>query len=71
MPEVVVRRRFSRSVKNFFWEYQPIVDSWHWFDNTDSQPVTIAFRTGSKPRLINRGNYQRLIKRSGTKDARS
>jgi predicted ABC-type ATPase len=71
IPEPVVRRRFDRSVGNFFREYQPIVDSWHLFDNTGSTPVTIAFRTGGKPRIIDRDEYQRLIKRYGSKDTNS
>ncbi len=71
IPEPVVRRRFDRSVGNFFREYQPIVDSWHLFDNTASTPVTIAFRTGGKPRIIDRDQYQRLIKRHGSKDTNS
>lgn len=66
-----MRRRFHRSIGNFFREYQPIVDSWHLFDNTASMPVTIAFRTGAKPLIINREKYQRLIQRYGSKDSNS
>jgi predicted ABC-type ATPase len=68
VPETVVRRRFNRSMGNFFREFQPIVDSWHLFDNTESMPVTIAFRTGGKPRIINREKYQGLIRRYGSKE---
>ena len=63
VPQEVVRRRFDRSVGNFFREYQLIVDSWHLFDNTGSTPVTIAFKTGVKPRIINRDKYRKLIQR--------
>jgi predicted ABC-type ATPase len=63
VPEQVVRRRFDRSLGNFFREYQPIVDSWHLFDNTGSTPVTIAFKTGVKPRIINPDKYRGLIQR--------
>lgn len=34
VPEAVVRRRYDRSVRNLFREYQPLVDSWYLFDNT-------------------------------------
>jgi predicted ABC-type ATPase len=71
IPELVVRRRFDRSLGNFFREYQPIVDSWHLFDNTGSTPVTIAFRTGTKPRIIDRDTYQRLMTSYGGKHANS
>ena len=43
---------FDRSVGNFFREYQPVVDSSYLFDDTGSTPLTIAFRTGSKPRTL-------------------
>lgn len=71
VPESAVRRRFDRSLSNFFREYQPVVDSWHLFDNTGSAPVTIAFRTERKPRIMNRDKYQRLIRRYGSKDTNS
>jgi predicted ABC-type ATPase len=70
VPETVVRRRFHRSIGNFFREYRPIVDSWHLFDNTGSTPATIAFRTGSKTRIINRDKYESLIKSYGIKDTK-
>ena len=71
VPEPVVRRRFDRSISNFFREYQAIVDSWHLFDNTGSMPMTIAFRAGVKPRIIKRDKYERLIRRYGSKDTKS
>jgi predicted ABC-type ATPase len=71
VPELVVRRRFDRSLDNFFREYQPIVDSWHLFDNTGSTPVTIAFKTGAKPRIIDRDKYRKLIRRYGSERTNS
>jgi predicted ABC-type ATPase len=68
IPELVVRRRFDRSLGNFFREYQPTVDSWHLFDNTGSTPVTIAFSEGAKPRIIDSDKYQGLIKHYGAKN---
>src|SRR5215472_6488596 len=51
VPENVVRRRFDRSVRNFFHEYQPLVDSWYLFDNTGTKPVAIAFKTRNRLRI--------------------
>src|SRR5258708_3765696 len=39
VPETVVRRRFTRSISNFFREYSPLADSWYLFDNTSTKPV--------------------------------
>lgn len=65
VPEAVVRRRFDRSIRNFFREYQPLVDSWYLFDNTDTNPVLIAFRKRKRVRIMNRGMYDTLISRYG------
>ena len=37
-----VRRRFKRSIRNFFELYQPLVDSWMLFNNAGSIPALIA-----------------------------
>jgi predicted ABC-type ATPase len=67
VPEAVVRRRFDRSVGNFFREYQQLVDSWYLFDNTSTKPVAIAFKKGAKLRIMDSETYQSLIVRYGKK----
>lgn len=67
MPEAVVRRRFDRSVSNFFREYQPLVDSRYLLDNTSTEPIAIAFKKGSRLRIIRREVYQSLIMHYGAK----
>lgn len=65
VPESVVRRRFDRSVGNFFREYRSLVDSWYLFDNTSTKPAAIAFKKGAKLRIIDSETYQSLIMRYG------
>jgi predicted ABC-type ATPase len=65
VPEAVVRRRFDRSVRNFFREYQALVDSWYLFDNTGTNPVPIAFKKRRQLRIMNRKRYDTLITRYG------
>lgn len=67
VPERVVRRRFDRSIRNFFQEYQRLADSWYLFDNTAMQPVSIAFKNGAKLRIMDREMYERLVTRYGDK----
>lgn len=46
VPSDVVRRRFGRSLKNFFTLYAPLADEWTLFDNSSSPqalPVTTQF----------------------------
>ena len=42
IPSQDVRRRFSRSIQNFFRIYGPLVDSWSFFDNSSIKPHLIA-----------------------------
>lgn len=61
VPEPVVRRRFDRSIRNFFLEYRRLVDSWYLFDNTGTNPASIAFKKGSRLHIMNRRIYEALI----------
>jgi predicted ABC-type ATPase len=36
IPEGVVRRRYGRSVRNFFTLYRPVVDTWQVYDNSET-----------------------------------
>lgn len=67
VPERVVRRRFHRSIGNFFQEYQPLVDSWYLFDNTGTQPVAVAFKKGARLRIMDGEIFHGLISRYGDK----
>ena len=42
VPVQDIRRRFDRSIANFFKLYQPLLDSWIVFNNSDIIPTLIA-----------------------------
>lgn len=42
VPAQDIRRRFYRSIANFFKLYQPLLDSWIIFNNSGINPVLIA-----------------------------
>jgi predicted ABC-type ATPase len=43
VPADIVKRRFARSIANFFWLYQPLLDEWTLFDNsTDEEAHLVA-----------------------------
>jgi predicted ABC-type ATPase len=65
VPEVVVRRRFDRSIRNFLLHYRPLGDSWTLFDNAGATPAVIAFEKQGSLRIMNREGYDTLIGRYG------
>ena len=53
VPEPTVRRRYERSLFNFFNLYRPFADSWLMLDNSHSSvPRTIAWRNRGGPLQI-------------------
>jgi predicted ABC-type ATPase len=62
IPEATVRRRFRRGIFNFFHEYQPIVDSWVIFDNSEDIPKMIAFKESGKFEILDPALFDMLLK---------
>lgn len=54
MPAEDVRRRFSRGINNFFKIYEPLFDSWMFFDNSKAKPVLIAKRRNEYKEVVNK-----------------
>ena len=48
VPEDVARRRYGRSVRNFFENYRDVVHSWEVFDNSGPQALQIAAGAGTE-----------------------
>ena len=42
VPEVTVRRRFTRGLLNFFALYQPVATTWRLYDNSQARPCLAA-----------------------------
>jgi predicted ABC-type ATPase len=62
VPEAIVRRRFEKSLFNFFNLYQPIVESWAIFDNSQEIPKMIAFEESRILKIIDPDLFDRLSK---------
>jgi predicted ABC-type ATPase len=65
VPAQVVRRRFHRSVANFFRHYVSRADSWILFDNSARVPEIVASQDAGQLRIIDQGIYNRLRRRYG------
>jgi predicted ABC-type ATPase len=61
IPKDVVRRRFGRSIQNFFHDYGPLADSWTLFNNSGMAPRLMAFEQGGELRIIDGDGYHSLI----------
>jgi predicted ABC-type ATPase len=68
VPELVVRRRYGRSVSNFFRYYRPIADSWLMLDNSElSRLQPIAWRNVGGPlHIVRQGPWEQLRSRYET-----
>lgn len=64
IPSPVVRRRFERSMSNFF-HHRSAVQSWILFDNSGQTPKVIAEMRGRKLSIIQKDRYARMEARSG------
>ncbi len=62
VPEVIVRRRFSRSLPNFLRFYKPLADSWTIFDNSGDVPKMIAFEESGKIEILDPDLFGILLK---------
>jgi predicted ABC-type ATPase len=67
VPEAVVRRRFERSIRNFFLHYRGLADSWYLFDNSGARPSLIAFEREGEIRIIKAEIYATLVAPYGGK----
>jgi predicted ABC-type ATPase len=65
IPAAIVRRRFARSIRNFFTHYRGLAHSWLLFDNSGQVPEIIAFENGAKLRIIQKQLFDELIAQYG------
>ena len=65
VPVTDVRRRFGRSVKNFFRVYRRLLDSWTLFDNSTVRPSLIAEEKGGKLAVVDAELFAEIRKTAG------
>ena len=65
IPAADVRRRFPRSIRNFFRVYQPLLDSWTLLDNSTETPRLIAREESGKRVVEDDELYARISKMAG------
>ena len=65
MPELVVRRRFDRSIRNFLVHYRRLANFWALFDNSGATPWVVAFEKNEEVRIMDQSLYGALVRRYG------
>lgn len=60
VPEADARRRYLRSLHNFFSVYRHLADVWHIFDNSGSQLRLIARREGEDTLILEQEAFAAL-----------
>ena len=65
IPEVIVRRRFGRSLPNFLRVYKPLADSWTISDNSGDVPKLIAIEEAGKIEILDPDLFNILRKNKG------
>lgn len=63
VPEVVIRRRFTAGLRNFFAVYRSIADTWQMFDNTTpGAPRLVALgRKADEVSVVDAGAWNHLV----------
>lgn len=62
VPAAIVRRRFGRSLPNFFLFYQPLAYTWAIFDNSEAEPKMIAREESGKLEILDRELFGEVLK---------
>ena len=64
VPTPDVRRRFSRSARNFFNVYRSLLDVWMLFDNSTARPSLIAEEKHGKLTIVDAGIFPKIFRTS-------
>ena len=62
VPETDVRRRYPRSLNNFFTFYAPEMDTVHFFDNSGEIPRLVFTSQKGKTSVLDNSRYEAILK---------
>ena len=65
IAEAVSRRRFLRTIQNFFAIYRPLVDAWKLFENDLLAPRLLAVEKGGRLALTDRQRVSKMLYEAG------
>ena len=62
VPELVVRRRFLRTVRNFFLVYRSWFDRWKLLENDGPEPRLIAVEKAGRLAVRDRNRFDAILR---------
>ena len=65
VPVQDVRRRFTRSIKNFFSLYQPLLNTWVLFNNSGVKPKLVAKGKNGHSEIVHKKLFELIKKTAG------
>jgi len=67
IPVKDIKRRFTRSIDNFFNMYRPLLDTWLLFNNAQKEPKLIAKKDNLHIDIHNHILFKKIIDKAGVK----
>lgn len=65
VPTEDVKRRFNRSINNFFKLYMPLLDKWMFFNNSDIKPSLIAKKNNGGIEVTDKELFEKILHKVG------
>ncbi len=62
IPQNVIRRRYAAGLRNFFEMYQPIADSWRFYEASETPSLIASGAKDGKINLVKAGLWNKIIK---------
>jgi len=67
VPVKDIKRRFNRSIENFFTHYHLLADKWILFNNAELKPKIIAKKQNTQIDIIDNDLFEDIIKKLGVR----
>jgi len=65
IPIIDIKRRYNRSIKNFFTTYRLLANQWMLFNNSQSKAELIASKNNNHINILNTKLLQKIINKNG------
>lgn len=67
IPTADVKRRFNRSIGNFFKRYRILLNTWIFFNNSGMKPKLIAKKNNAHINVTDKELFEKILKKNEVK----